>query len=110
MKPYHLLVPCLLVLASCPPAVSPSPNPPPDTDQCSVMCAHLQALKCEEGEPLYNNDIPGPKGVPNQSCTDNCTELQKKGLFLNPRCVATAPDCKQVEEYRLKLASDCVPK
>jgi len=105
MKRVGLVLP--FVFAACPSPVSPTPNPPPDTDFCQSMCDHLQALGCEEGQPLYNNDLPGEKGVPNQSCADNCVELQNKGLFINPRCVSTVEKCDQIEPARLKTPPDC---
>jgi hypothetical protein len=73
------------------------------------MCDHIgpEGLRCEEGNPLYNNDLPGAEGVPNQSCKDNCEELQKKGFFVNPRCVATVQRCDQIEDYRQKQPDVC---
>lgn len=109
MKPRlsAVLVLLTVVLSSCNPqkeadAPGPSPINVPDTDQCKPMCAHLSTLKCEEGEDLYNSDLPGPKGVPNQSCQSWCEELQGKGTFLNPRCVQTITSCDQVEAARKK--------
>lgn len=92
-----------------PDPVGPAPNPPPNTDLCVVMCARIgpQGLGCEEGGPVYNNDLPGPSGVPNQSCVANCEELQTKGFFVNPKCVATVPSCGKIEEYRLKSPDEC---
>ena len=107
---------CALVLGllavGCPgtdPPVTPSPNPPPDTNLCDQMCEHLgpNGLGCEEGKPVYNNDLPGPAGVPNQSCADNCRELQDKGFFVNPRCVILAPACQDIEPFRQKEPSTC---
>lgn len=107
---HHLLL-LALALPGCPPVdpVSPSPNPPPDTDLCDKMCEHIgpNGLKCEEGQPVYNNDLPGPANVPNQSCAENCRELQTKGLFVNPRCVATVPSCDKIEDYRQKSVDAC---
>lgn len=73
------------------------------------MCDHIgpQGLKCEEGEPVYNNDLPGPEGVPNQSCAENCKELQTKGFFVNPRCVSTVTACDQIEASRQKEPDVC---
>ena len=104
-----------LVLTGCPnnpgtPDPVVPPNPPPDTDWCVAMCDHLAELKCEEGEPLFNNDLPGPEGVPNQSCADNCTELQDKGFFVNPKCVVDAPSCEMIEDYRLQEPESCGPQ
>ena len=73
------------------------------------MCDHIgpTGLKCEEGTPVYNNDLPGPANVPNQSCADNCKELQTKGVFVNPRCVSTVPSCDKIEDYRQKAVDAC---
>ena len=98
------------LLAGCPgPSnVVPPPNPPPDTDLCASMCQHLQKLGCEEGKDLYNNDLPGPNGVPNQTCAANCKELQDKGFAVNPRCVSTVQKCDEIEAYRQKESKTCV--
>jgi len=103
----------LLSLTGCPPTEDtnypPPPIPPPDTDLCDAMCDHIgpDGLGCEEGEDVYNSDIEGPKDVPNQSCGDFCRELQDKGVFVNPRCVATVPSCDVIEDYRLKEPEEC---
>ncbi len=109
MRLLTLLVAGLLVVASCgPKTVAPGPWPiqPPDTSECSTMCKHLQALKCEEGLDLYNSDLPGPKGVANQTCADWCEEVQGRGMFQNPRCVKTVPSCDLIEEYRKKTCTN----
>lgn len=97
------------VFLGCPPPsgpVVPPPNPPVDTDWCGKMCDHLEGLGCEEGKPVYNNDLPGPPDVPNQSCKDHCEELQNRGFFVNPRCVAQVKTCEEIEPSRQK---DCTP-
>lgn len=100
-----------LVFLGCQPIepVTPSPNPPPDTNLCARMCEHIgpAKLNCEEGEMVYNNDIAGPADVPNQTCADNCKELQDKGFFVNPRCVSIVPSCDQIESYRQKEPDAC---
>ena len=96
-----------LAIVGCPRDIIPPPNPPVDTDWCSKMCQHLQTLKCEEGEMVYNNDLPGPVDVPNQTCADNCVELQEKGFFVNPRCVTTVKACDEIESVRQKEPSTC---
>ena len=111
MRPFAFAVAVLslVVGAGCPhvdPPIPP-PNPPIDTDWCAQMCTHLQTLKCEEGEKVYNNDLPGPAGVPNQTCAENCVELQDKGFFVNPRCVATVRTCDEIETVRQKEAATC---
>jgi hypothetical protein len=86
------------------------PNPPPDTDWCATMCLHLSRMGCEEGGPVYNNDLPGLEGIPNQSCADNCVELQDRGFFVNPKCVVDAPSCEEVEDYRQHEPDSCNPQ
>ena len=99
----------LLILAGCSPIdpVTPSPIPVVDTDLCGQMCDHLATLNCEEGQPVYNNDLAGPKDVPNQSCTDFCKELQDKGVPVNPRCVSTVKTCDEIEAARRKEPKTC---
>jgi len=74
------------------------------------MCSHLVKLGCEEGSPVYNSDKPGPPDVPNYSCKDFCVEMETNGVLVNPKCVATVPECSLVEEYRHKDPETCVPK
>lgn len=101
----------LLVLGACPIQGSNHPGPrpidPPDSDMCSMMCEHLAGLGCEEGKPVYNSDLPGPEGQPNQSCEDNCEELQDRGYFFNPKCVGEVTQCSQIEDYRDRDPSTC---
>ena len=89
-----------LPLLGCPNAASPNPLPVPDSDQCAPMCAHLQALNCAEGQPLYDSDLPGDAGVPNETCTQDCVKQPGNGVFYNPKCVETVPTCAQIEAYR----------
>lgn len=110
MKYLALMLPLLFVLG-CPPrdAVVPPPTPPPDSDLCGAMCAHLQELGCEEGQPVYNNDLPGPPDVPNQTCEDWCQEMQdpEHVYFINPRCVALVESCEDIEAARQKEPETC---
>lgn len=99
-----------LVFTSCNPTQekpNPPPNPPPDTDLCDRMCLHLVDLRCEEGQAVYNSDKPGPVDVPNQTCRDWCVEMQDKGIFINPRCIALVKTCDEVEAYRQKAPETC---
>lgn len=89
-----------------PVAPGPWPIQPSDSSECKAMCDHLKSLPCEEGEDVYNSDLPGPRDVPNQSCTAWCEEMQSRGVFLNPRCVKQVPSCDAIEEYRTKTCTD----
>ncbi len=100
---------CAPSLTGCvPEAKGPSPNPAvvPDSDLCGRMCDHLAALGCEEGKSVYDSDRPGPKGVPNMTCTEFCTDQQSKGTFINPRCVMNVTKCSEIEPARQKV---CTP-
>lgn len=71
------------------------------------MCDTLKAAGCEEGNDLYDKDVPGPKGVPNLSCKLFCEKLQNNGYFVNPRCILqvqkfTVPSCPEIEVARAK--------
>lgn len=86
---------------------SPSPLDPPNTDDCAAMCDHLEALGCEEGQPVYDSDVEGPVDVPNTSCEEFCRRSQQRGAFLNPRCVSTVLTCSQIEDYRSRDPETC---
>jgi len=74
--------------------------PPPNSDLCPKMCAHLADLKCPEAEALYNNDLPGPPDVPNETCTMFCTEMQDKYVNMSPKCVLAVTSCDGIEPAR----------
>jgi hypothetical protein len=108
MKRAVFLIPLSFLMVGCPLGGGPGPQPPePGKDPIALMCQHLQSLGCEEGEPVYNDSLPGPEDVPNQSCVDFYGGLQKEGITVNPKCVATAPSCDLVEDYRLRDPEDC---
>ena len=82
------------------PGPSPDPEPQPEDSPCAQMCATLENLGCEEGEPLYDSDLPGPRGEPNQTCTGFCEKQMANGLDLKPLCVAKVTSCDLVEPAR----------
>lgn len=102
-----------LLLAGCPRTDHIAPGPDvidvPDSDLCGKMCKHIgpEGLKCEEGEPVYDSDKPGPVGVPNTSCEEFCKMSQALGMPLNPRCVSLAPTCDAIEDFRVKNPETC---
>lgn len=110
LKSLFVLAVVAAVVAACRPdkpvAAGPWPIKPPDTSECKAMCDHLKAKNCEEGQDVYNSDLPGPKNVPNQTCADWCEEMQNRGLYLNPRCVKTVPSCDLIEDYRKKTCTN----
>lgn len=73
------------------------------------MCEHIgpRGLNCEEGQAVYDSDVPGPKDVPNLSCEGFCVASQVRGFFVNPRCVLEAPSCDLIEVYRGKSPDSC---
>lgn len=106
MRPLLFALVTTLTLLGC---RSPPPKPPslvliPDTEMCPAMCSHLRDLRCPEGEDYYDNDRPGPRGVPNATCENFCQVQQKNGVYVNPRCLSKVPACGVIEEWRQK---DC---
>jgi hypothetical protein len=108
VKTKILLAFAALVLTACP-ASNPSPQPrvipAPDSDLLGAMCKHLGpkaagGLGCEEGNPIYDSDVPGPVDVPNVSCEAAYKKLQDNGVWLNPKCVLKVTDCDQIEAAR----------
>lgn len=98
-----------LLLVGCP---QKGPVPKPDSDLCSKMCQHIGSkdkggLGCDEGEPVYDSDKPGPKDVPNESCEEFCKKTQENGVSMNPRCVFLIEYCDQIETYRAKNPKSC---
>jgi hypothetical protein len=89
-----------------PPAVMVLPN----SDLCPAMCDHLADLKCPEAEAVYNNDLPGPVDVPNETCAIFCQEMQHKGVPMNPKCVLTVKSCDGIEPARKANPETCATK
>lgn len=84
------------------PTPGPGPGPAPVTSDCESMCQNIgpEGLNCEEGGKVYDSDLPGEPGVPNQSCVGFCEKQQENGLDLNPRCVAKVRSCDEIETAR----------
>ena len=107
MRPYLLTIALIFPvdLIGCPTTpTSPTFVHAPDTDLCPAMCAHFRELKCDEGSAFYDNDKPGPKGVPNAKCEDFCQRQQTNGVYVNPRCLTKVPSCNLIETWCTK---DC---
>lgn len=103
MKTQILAIAALLLLTACPasnPAPTPRVVPAADSDLLGAMCQHLKALKCEEGNDVYDSDVPGPKDVPNTTCEAAYRKMQDNGVWLNPKCVLKVTSCDQIEEAR----------
>lgn len=104
---------CLSILAAlvaCHTDPAPSPIHLPDTAFCGDMCKHIgpKGLRCEEGDPLYDSDRPGPVNVPNMTCEEFCVLSQERGAFFNPRCVLKVKSCAEIEPARMKEPSSCL--
>ena len=104
MRPVHLLL--LALVAGCQ-SSSTAVTVPPDTNLCAAACQHIGpvdagGIGCEEGEPLYDSNKPGPEGVPNETCTEFCEHQQGQGVFVNPRCLMQITSCDQIESARAK--------
>lgn len=101
-----------LLLPACPEQrapVTPEPVPPVVIveDEIETMCLHLQRLGCAEGDSVYNDELPGPVDVPNQSCQDFYRDIMEDGIDVNPRCVSKTPTCDEVEDYRGRDPETC---
>lgn len=101
----------VLGVLSCRPMVKPDPGPEPDpgpvpvNGNCAAMCKHIGpvaqgGLGCEEGESVYDSDLPGEPGIPNQSCTAFCEKQHANGVDLQPQCVAKVQSCAGIESAR----------
>ncbi len=98
----------VLVLACCHPVSPvPTPTPAPDSTYCAQMCDHIgpKGLNCPEGQSVYDSDLPGAAGVPNESCADFCTKQQANGVFINPKCVMQVTSCSDIEAARQKTCN-----
>jgi len=87
------------------PTPAPEPEPQPVHSACADMCQAIGpvqegGLGCEEGNSVYDSDLPGKPGVPNESCTDFCGKQQKNGIDLKPQCVAKVRSCSEIEPAR----------
>ncbi len=89
------------------PSPTPTPTPTPPTPQsgCDEMCKHIGpvtagGLGCEEGNPVYDSDVPGPAGVPNVTCVAFCEKQQENGVSLNTSCVSKVKSCDEIESAR----------
>jgi hypothetical protein len=101
---------CFLVSACHQEVVKPTPKP--DSDICFQMCQHIGpkekgGLGCEEGNPVYDSDKPGPKDVPNESCEEFCKITQNNGVSINPKCILLVKTCDQIEFARTKNPNIC---
>lgn len=112
MRKLILVLATSVFVLGCPTTtpVSPQPRPVPDSDLCGDMCKRIgpktadnpNGLGCEEGEPVYDSNIPGEPGKPNLSCEAFCVQQQKIGVFINPRCVMQVKSCNEIEAARKK--------
>lgn len=104
MRQFLLAFGAILTLLGCPGdrVRSPNPIPVPDTELCGAMCDHLASLGCPESKPVYDSDEPGPRRIPNLTCTRFCEKQQANGIFINPRCVLKIKACDDLESARQK--------
>lgn len=101
MKTKILVALAAFLLTACPtPAPTPRVVPAPDSDSLGAMCQHLKKLGCEEGEDVYDSDVPGDAGVPNVTCEAAYRKMQENGVFLNPKCVLKVTSCSEIEAAR----------
>ena len=97
MKRLAVFLPVFLL--GCPTAQYPLPTPAVvDTDWCDDAELFLEAFQCVDmrGDPMWVNK----KGV---RFTEICEEAQEKGgIFLDPRCVAEAPNCTEAKKCPIR--------
>lgn len=108
LKPLLFAAAVVTLVCACPPSrdpAPPKPRPAPDTELCGAVCKHIgpEGLNCEEGQPVYDSDKPGPKGVPNESCEEFCALQQNNGVVLNPKCLLLVKSCDEIEAARNKV-------
>ncbi len=87
----------LIALVACdacpPPGPTPDPVPPrptpvpTDSEWCDLAENRLTELNCPESQPTK-------KGVHFGAF---CRELQSKGIFINPKCLAEVKSCAGVD-------------
>jgi len=80
-----LLVPIFLFLSCCDTIIPPSPVTK-DIDYCSKAQENLETLGCIKKGESYTK-----KG---KSYSEFCIDLQGKGIFTNPKCVAGLKNCE----------------
>jgi hypothetical protein len=79
-----------------------TPRPVPEGSPCAQMCEHIgpNGLGCEEGQPVYDSDVAGPPGVPNESCVTFCNKQLDNGVDIFPECIARVKSCDEIEDAR----------
>lgn len=115
MKNYAFLIFAAFTLIGCPGTgtnrpdpLTPEPTPTPYTnDYFGDMCARLRDLRCEEGNDVYNDNMPGPVDEANQSCESFYEETEDLGIKVNPKCVRLVSECSQIEAAREKDPETC---
>lgn len=86
MKNYLVIM--TIILAGCPPPVTPQPEYV-DADVCVRACEHGKKLGCEFAEPT-------PNGV---ECSQVCIETELTGWSnWNPECVLKAASCEAADK------------
>lgn len=105
--PLLLLLACLTGCLPVPKdETTPDPNPvtdDPTTEEltaCERACKHVgpDGLGCEYGEPVYDSDVEGERGVPNTSCAVFCAKQEANGLEQKPECIAKVGACSEIDE------------
>ena len=95
-----IILSVLLIGWNCNTSNTPVPHPvePSDTNYCEAGCKHLMDLPGQDGQKgcLEARPLQLPDGK-FQSCKDFCTETQKNGRALSPKCWLEVKECSAIE-------------
>lgn len=91
MKKLLVLLP--LLLAACPNNNLPPPHPVVDTDMCEAAEQNLLKLECKD----RRGRLLGGPNLHDEPFRQTCKNTQDSAVWLNPRCLSTIKDCKEVD-------------
>jgi hypothetical protein len=96
-----------ILLAAAATACPHTTTPTEYDDGIAAMCGKFRDLGCQEGLDIYNDNLPGDKDVPNQTCEQFFGELRINGIDFSASCLAEITDCDQIETVRYAKTPTC---